>query len=285
MTLRLVDDELLRRWVRAPLPEDHKYSRGVLGMMTGSSDYPGAALMGVHAALRTGIGMIRYIGPEDVARLVVAAHPEVVKAEGKVDAYVIGSGMSTPLPPGDAAVISEVAGLGVPSVLDAGGMFAWEKFGPLVALTPHSGELELLYQACGLSGAEADIDKAIAVAAHTKQCVVLKGSITRVVNGTGDIWELPQATAWLATAGTGDSLAGIMGSLFAAHASALVDKPELMPEAAAAAALIHLRAGLRASLIAAGGDVGHRGDTTGGPITASDLADQIPAVIADTLRR
>jgi len=50
--------------IAVPQPEDDKYSRGVLGVVTGSTMYPGAAVLGVEAALRTGVGMVRYLGPE-----------------------------------------------------------------------------------------------------------------------------------------------------------------------------------------------------------------------------
>ena len=79
-----VEREFLRPWIRRPGPEDHKHSRGVVAFHTGSSTYPGAALMGIQAALATGVGMVRYCGPEDVSRLVLSCmhglrkrHPEL----------------------------------------------------------------------------------------------------------------------------------------------------------------------------------------------------------------
>ena len=49
--------------IRVPVESDDKYSRGVLGIVAGSERYPGAAVLAVEAALRTGVGMVRYLGP------------------------------------------------------------------------------------------------------------------------------------------------------------------------------------------------------------------------------
>ncbi|MEO7147006.1 MAG: NAD(P)H-hydrate dehydratase, partial [Terrimesophilobacter sp.] len=77
----------------APREDDDKYSRGVLGIMTGSSEFPGAAVVGVDAALHTGVGMVRYLGPEVPTNLVLTRRPEAVTADGKVQAWLLGSGM------------------------------------------------------------------------------------------------------------------------------------------------------------------------------------------------
>src|SRR5690606_26016571 len=78
-----------RDWIAVPGPGDDKYSRGVLGVITGSHRYPGAAVIGVDAALHTGVGMLRYLGP--APDLVLARRPEAVTAEGRVDAWLLGS--------------------------------------------------------------------------------------------------------------------------------------------------------------------------------------------------
>ena len=78
--------------LRMPTASDDKYSRGVLGVRTGSERYPGAAVLGVEAAHRTGLGMVRYLGPERPAALVLARRPETVTADGRVQAWLIGSG-------------------------------------------------------------------------------------------------------------------------------------------------------------------------------------------------
>ena len=67
-----------REWIAVPTADDDKYSRGVLGVITGSHDYPGAAVLGVEAAARTGVGMVRYTGPRAVGVMVLARRPEIV---------------------------------------------------------------------------------------------------------------------------------------------------------------------------------------------------------------
>src|SRR5918993_3549276 len=80
------------RALRKPTASDDKYSRGVVGLRTGSEAYPGAAVLGVEAAARTGVGMIRYLGPPAPSSLVLQRRPETVTADGRVQAWVIGSG-------------------------------------------------------------------------------------------------------------------------------------------------------------------------------------------------
>src|SRR6188508_2960194 len=80
-------------WVAAPAPDDDKYSRGVLGVVTGSPDFPGAAVLGVEAAHRTGVGMVRYIGHRVPCRAVLDRRPETVTVPGRVQAWLIGSGI------------------------------------------------------------------------------------------------------------------------------------------------------------------------------------------------
>lgn len=279
-----VDAGLVRRFVRTPGADDHKYSRGVVGFVTGSTTYPGAALIGVEAALRTGVGMVRYLGPLAVGSMVVAKHPEVVLAGGSVDALVVGSGIpdqgdGAAATGEDAQRIREAAALGVPTVLDAGGLGFAELFGPATVLTPHSGELEALYLRLDLGHASADLDRALAVAERLGQRVLVKGSTTRVVSPEGSVLELPVATGWLATAGTGDALAGIMGALVAANHQAVFADPGSLGPLAAAAAMVHQMAAARASVVVAG----DHADSAGGPITVGDLCHEIGWVISNAL--
>ena len=76
-----------------PTSQDSKYTRGVVGLMTGSERYPGAGVLSASAALRAGAGYVRYVGPEEVARLLLARHPEAVIGRGRADCWVIGSGL------------------------------------------------------------------------------------------------------------------------------------------------------------------------------------------------
>ena len=65
-----------------------------LGVATGSDRYPGAAVMGVDAAVHTGVGMVRYVGPSRATDSVLARRPEVVSGVGRVQAWLVGSGIS-----------------------------------------------------------------------------------------------------------------------------------------------------------------------------------------------
>ena len=118
-----------------PTAAAQKYTRGVVGVRAGSAQYPGAALLSVAGAACGLAGMVRYVGDEAVAELVKAHHPEVV-GEGRVQAWVVGSGG------GDAAGEELRAALadGVPVVVDADALQHLEP-GRAAVLTPHAGEL------------------------------------------------------------------------------------------------------------------------------------------------
>ena len=88
----LEDGDIAQLW-RTPGATSHKYARGVVGMMTGSLTYPGAAILSVGGALGAGAGMVRFAGPQRLARLVLGTHPEVVTTRGRVQAWVLGSGV------------------------------------------------------------------------------------------------------------------------------------------------------------------------------------------------
>lgn len=80
--------------IRLPHISDSKYSRGVVGLVTGSQRYPGAAIMSSKAASETNVGMIRYVGPERAENMVIAALPEAVTGKGHVQSWVLGSGVN-----------------------------------------------------------------------------------------------------------------------------------------------------------------------------------------------
>ncbi|WP_084126811.1 NAD(P)H-hydrate dehydratase [Demequina sp. NBRC 110054] len=273
-------------WPR-PLPEDDKYTRGVLGVVAGSDAYPGAAVLCVTGAYRAGAGMVRYVGPRRAQDLVLAARPEtVVHADAdavdrlpRTHAWVVGSGVSDA--PGQDAVIGAAWASGLPCVVDAGALedcararHSGARSTPpeKILLTPHEGELVRALAAIRHDVTADDVrrdrsEHARLLAETTRSTVLLKGSRTLVVSPGGATWELPVATPWLATAGSGDVLAGIAGALLAAGLDAA--------EAGVCAAWAHAQAGARAS----GDDLlspsGH-----GGPVTASDVAEAVPAVIA-----
>jgi hydroxyethylthiazole kinase-like uncharacterized protein yjeF len=263
-------------WVRRPAAGDDKYSRGVLGMATGSERYPGAAVLGVDAAVRAGAGMVRYVGPDAVAHLVLQRRPEIVRGVGRVQAWLIGSGVDGEDPGADRTADFEHALRdGVPVVIDAGALpIVTGRLDGLAVLTPHAGELRRLLAARGLD-VDADAlagdraDWACRAAADTGAVVLLKGSRSLVAEPGGRVIRLPEATPWLSTAGTGDVLAGIIGTVVAASAQRIVST-EALAEAVATASLLHALAAEAAS--------------GGGPIAALDVAEATPAVIARLLR-
>lgn len=255
----------------APRESDDKYSRGVLGVMTGSTQFPGAAVIGVDAALHTGVGMLRYVGPQSPTNLVLARRPEAVTVPGKVQAWLLGSGMPAESKPDDvAAQLESAATAGLPTVLDAGALdLVGSATGPTV-ITPHRGELARLL---GVDVETIDADpsgSAERAAEQYNSTVLLKGHQTLIV-GAGGSLKVTSPTTWLATAGTGDSLAGILGALLATHSRQLAQNPADLPRLAATASVIH---GLAAEHVSGGG-----------PFTVLDLNAAIPFVIAGLLRR
>ena len=255
----------LQKYLRKPETHDDKYSRGVVGFITGSQNYPGAALLGVTAAIRTGIGMVRYLGPESVEKLILEARPEVVCEPGRVSAWVLGSGV----PAQDAERLNDAFADENPKIIDAGALevcdFATLK--GVAILTPHAGEAAAL-----VSRIDAPIDRAgveaepeiVArqIALLTGQTVCLKGNITVIANPNFETVSVGPNPADLATAGTGDVLAGIMGALLAANHD---DFDPL--DIAQTAVLIHAEAARRLAVK--------------GPIAALDLADEVRHVVAD----
>lgn len=257
-----------------PGPTDHKYSRGVVTIDAGSEEFPGAAVLCVSGAARTGPGMIRYRGPRAVLDLVLQRRPEVVGAEGRRQALVVGSGLSSEDPRAEAGA-AELAEPDAVGVIDAGALGAissGQRFGPSVVLTPHAGEAARLADALGLADEESEDGRALrddpaalalAIARETGATVLLKGAVTLVADETGHLYSQDDATSCLATAGAGDVLAGILGTLLAAGIDA--------GQAAALAAMVHGRASVEAS----------RGGLV--PICALDVADSVPDALATIL--
>ncbi len=248
-------------WIAVPGEDDDKYARGVVGFVTGSARYPGAAVLGVEAALRTGVGMVRYLGPGRATRLVLQRRPEAVTTDGRVQAWVLGSGQ-------DAAERDELTTMflenalaqGVPTVLDAGALDLWPKVSGPVVMTPHAGELARLLETTR-DAVLADRDAAALRAAEAfGATVLLKGSETLVTTADGGLLRVRNATPWVATAGAGDALSGILGALLATHEGA----SDLAP-IAASAAWIHGEAARRAS--------------AGGPLTILDLCERLSEVV------
>jgi hydroxyethylthiazole kinase-like uncharacterized protein yjeF len=262
-----------------PSDLDHKYSRGVLGVITGSAQYPGAAVLTTAAASATGIGMIRFHSSTGLAHLVLHTTPSVVVQPGKVTAWLIGSGIHTKKYSDITTWLRhrwfKLANLqSVPTVLDAGALHLAGSLEQPTVITPHSGELSKLLTMRGISvsaeAIEGNPKKWVQEAADTLGVtVLLKGSTTYVANDAVLI-ELPTATPWLATAGTGDVLAGIIGSLVATNTVEILNDYNHLAAVVASAAFIHARAAEAAS--------------NGGPINAEAIIDAIPSVMARFLK-
>ncbi|HTZ42754.1 MAG TPA: NAD(P)H-hydrate dehydratase [Jatrophihabitans sp.] len=230
--------------VKQPGPTDDKYTRGVVGVAAGSAAYPGAALLCTGAARLGGVGAVRYAG--HAAAEVVRRHPEVlvtdtVAAAGRVQAWTVGPGLGD----GPDAVASLEAALGadVPVVVDADGLnllaerreWLERRTAPTV-LTPHDREYERLFGEVG----DDRIAAARRAAEQSGAVVLLKGYATVVAEPDGTGYLNPTGEPALATAGSGDVLAGLTGSLLATGL-----RPGL---AAAMAAYLHGRAAARAAL-------------------------------------
>jgi NAD(P)H-hydrate repair Nnr-like enzyme with NAD(P)H-hydrate dehydratase domain len=153
------------------------------------------------------------------------------------------------------------------------------KLSAQTVLTPHAGELAALLARYGAESGRGSVENAPLAAVRraaglTGATVLLKGATTLVAAPAGGVFSQAEATPWMATAGSGDVLAGVLGSLlaqlagteeaFAAHGIVSRDR---WAGIAAMAASLHGRAGSRAS--------------AGGPVTASAIAQALPAVLQE----
>jgi len=264
----------VKKCIITPSELDNKYSRGVLGVITGSAKYPGAAVLTVASASATGLGMIRFHSNSGLAHLVLHSNPEAVVQPGPVTAWLAGSGIdsrrysdfTTWLRHRWFTLISKQS---VPTILDAGALYLAGKFDQPTLITPHAGELARLLTQRGITVTSEAIEgnpKKWAITASEKLGVVvlLKGSQTVVADGDSII-ELPVSTPWLATAGSGDVLAGIVGALVATNYIEILNDRNRLSEVAASAAFIHNSAALLASRDA--------------PISSSQIITCIPDVM------
>jgi hydroxyethylthiazole kinase-like uncharacterized protein yjeF len=270
-TLRVPAGADIAAWWPRPDTNSDKYTRGVVGIATGSATTTGAAILGVAGASAGPAGMVRYAG--GAAPYIRDWHPAALVSDriadaGRVQAWVCGSGLGTD----DHArrELRAVLAAKVSLVLDADALtmigdvstseFAdllHERRAPLV-VTPHDREFARI--AGGAPGADR-VESALGLAAKLRATVLLKGDRTVVASPDGTAWVNPTGTAVLATGGTGDVLAGLLGSLLAAG---------LPPDRAAiAAAYAHGLAGRTAA--------------RRGPVTATDVAAALPEAVADLL--
>jgi hydroxyethylthiazole kinase-like uncharacterized protein yjeF len=259
--------DVAARWP-VPGPHDDKYTQGVTGVMAGSSTYPGAAVLCTGAAVAATSGMVRYTGS---AHSEVLAHwPEVIASPtpasaGRVQAWVVGPGLGTDSV--GATALWFALDTDLPVLVDADGLTILAAHPDLVAnrtaptlLTPHAGEF------ARLAGAPPGDDRVGAtrkLADALGATVLLKGNVTVIADPGGPVYLNPAGQSWAATAGSGDTLSGIIGALLASG---------LAPaEAAAAGAFVHAHA---AALSAADPGPGEA------PTSASRIVPHIRAALA-----
>jgi hydroxyethylthiazole kinase-like uncharacterized protein yjeF len=262
--------------IAEPSNDSDKYRRGVVGIAAGSDQYPGAAQLVVGGALAVGVGMVRFTGVNHPAELVRQRWPEAVVTAvapgdgaavigaGRVQAWTMGSGLGT----GDeaGAVIERVLAADVPVIIDADAISwlsehrdALTKRSGETLLTPHAGEFARLM---GVEREDVEarrLDHVRRAAVDLGVTVLLKGATTLVAAPTGEVRVNTAASPYLATAGSGDVLAGVCGALLASGLSAL--------DAGSAGAFVHGLAGL----LAAG--------EPASAITSMDIAGAIPDAV------
>ncbi len=276
---RVAADDVSWFWPQ-PGPGDDKYSRGVLGIVAGGEGYTGAALLAVTSAVCSGVGMVRYVGPPTPTLLVRGQVPEAVIGQGQVQAWLVGPGVDvndeSEHGVAQRAAAQSALDSGLPCVVDAGGLdlIAGDQRTTPTLLTPHAGELATVLSR--LDGSPGSIDRETVTAAplaHARRLadltnctVLLKGFTTLVVPpGASGLASRSQADApsWLGTAGSGDVLAGLAGTLLASGLSPL--------DSGSIAALVHGLAGDAAN--------------PGGPVRALGVAHAIPGVVAGLMVR
>ena len=324
--------DYLTRVVPEPGANDHKYTRGIVGLWAGSETYPGAAVLAASGAVLAGAGMVRLTAPRRVEDLVLAARPEVVPAAGRSQALVLGPGVDPAdtvradelrevlrptLAPArdsgggrvaDGARTGEEASdgatgavpAGAPAVVDAGALSILTELldeglrcTPRHVLTPHAGEAAALLTALADSETPEETarqwnrERVEAHPAHAVReicrlsgaTVLLKGATTLIAAPHHPLVSVDSGPGWMATAGSGDVLAGVLGAVLAgaaarwerevACAAAGADSAQgVLVDSVAAGVRLHALAGAYAAAMPGAGVVGAGGH----PVAALDIA-------------
>ena len=234
----------------------NKYSHGTVGVIAGSTQYPGAAVLTVGGARRGGAGYIQYADLAELpTQLVMTAYPDVIKRKVKdisADSWVIGSGNP---------VLIRTFNLPKSTflVLDAESISLVKKSRSIFTIiTPHHGEFARL----GYDLTDSSLWKvhALQAANHLNAYVVLKGAKTLIASPDGLFLSGHFGTPALATAGTGDVLAGFIASMLASW------KPETSEEVM----------GVIQRSVKAHGRAARRASRRIKPLTAPDLLAELP---------
>ncbi|MDO4898089.1 MAG: ADP/ATP-dependent (S)-NAD(P)H-hydrate dehydratase [Rothia sp. (in: high G+C Gram-positive bacteria)] len=296
--VRPAGQEDIRRVLKAPHAQSHKYTRGVLGVLTGSETYPGAGLMSVRAAVNSGVGLVQFSGSEQLNFLMHLQVPEAVCSSAdplglRVDAWALGSGVT-----GERRLeqVRTIIARGAPAVLDAAAVALAAQLlaegtalAPRQVLTPHAGELADFFTWISalaphlLKGLKApdrtEIDASPAVwatlaAQVSGATVLLKGGTAYIASPAGNVLTVSGNSPWLATAGSGDTLTGILGALLARYEADTESSKTAEDYAALAAAALTVHGGAADALHAPGRQ---------GPAPATLLAPYIPSALARLL--
>ncbi len=262
-----------------PGPDAHKYRRGHLVSVSGGPAATGAARLAARGALRIGAGLVTVASPPE-ALLVNAAQLTAVMvrsfkgpaglgemlADPRRNAVVIGPGLG--VGPETRELVAAVLDARIATVLDADAITSFagaeralfERLHGRCVLTPHDGEFERLFP--GLRArTPSKIDAAREAAGRSGTVVVLKGPDTVIAAPDGRAVVNADAPPWLATAGSGDVLAGFIGGLLA----------QSMPPFPAACAAVWLH--------------GRAAAAFGPGLVAEDLPEALPRVLAELLPR
>ncbi len=272
---RLNHPSLWHAAFRAPLPTDHKFTRGWAVIRAGDPDtggMAGAAILASRAARRMGAGLVSLISAQPLVdwpgTLISRQSWANVCADRRVTSILVGPGNGLGAATRDA--VRAAAATGRALVLDADALtsFAGQAAdlrqalaGPCV-LTPHEGEFARLFADTPIDLTQGRLARARQAACWLGATLVLKGPDTLIASPDGQVWVQPKAPATLATAGSGDVLAGIILALLAQGLAA--------PQAAAAGVWLHAAAGQAA----------------GGPmILAEDIIDRLPEIIVNFIEK
>ncbi|ANE03288.1 bifunctional ADP-dependent NAD(P)H-hydrate dehydratase/NAD(P)H-hydrate epimerase [Corynebacterium crudilactis] len=279
-----------------PSPDHDKYSGGIVGIVAGSDIYPGAAVLAVKAAVRATSSMVRYVGP--AVNFVLHAQPEVVATQslqdtGRVQAWVYGPGRG--LAAEQQAELAELLNQPEPLLIDADGLSLLERSAELrqalkqrsarTVLTPHKGEFERVADSLRIEGVEIPeahkdpIGAAQALSTELDCCVLLKGRFT-VVAAHDFVHVINSGHSWLATPGSGDVLAGLIGAHLAQSYAELNRLPEFFPDLVLSDSAIYTQVAPAVTIHSVAAALAARTEFGAAPTSAGFIADAIPAATA-----